>query len=253
MRISSGRLSKEESGKTGDGSEDGGAGKASSTGLSRGLLRRGRLGDGLVASRGRSDNGRADGLSHGRRAGDLDGLGLDGGDGGDVLLGDVSGGVAGALRLLRLLGSLRLLRGLGLLGGLRLLGSLGVLRLLGDGAVAVRRGSDGVLGGRTDGADGGRDGDGLSHDNGGVSRAVGDISTAVDDGVDLLLVDGGGGHGLLRGLRGGGLAGAVRDIRATVDDRVDGGGSDDLSDGGGLGVGHGRGGDDSSSSETHLD
>jgi hypothetical protein len=240
-------LSKDEGSETSDGSEDGRAGEASGTSLSRGSLSGGRLGDGVVAVRGRSDGRGVDGSSLLRRAGNLNGLGLDGGDGGDVLLGDVSGGVAGALRLLRLLGLL------GGLGSLRLLGLLrlaGVLRLLGNGAVSVsRRGRVRVVS-RTDGAHGGGDRDGLSHDDGGVSRAVRDLLGAVDDGVDVGGVDGRGGQ---RDVLNRGTGRAVGDILGAVGDGADASRGDVLGLSRRLGVGHSGGGDDGDSRETHLD
>jgi hypothetical protein len=97
----------------------------------------------------------------------------------------------------------RLLRLSGLLGGLgllRLLGGSGSLRLA--GLLAATSGLDG--------ADGGRDGNGLSdNDRSSTSGgAVGDLGTARGDGLDVGRVDGRGGHrslgggGSLRGLSG---------------------------------------------------
>lgn len=258
----SAHLSKDEGSETGNSGEDGRAGEASGTSLSRGSLSRGRLGDGLVTVRRRGDDGRRDGLGL-LRARDLDGLGLDGGDGGDVLLGDVGGGVAGALGLSRLLGLLRVLGGLGLLRLLGLLGGLRLLRLarvlglagvLRGGTVATvgRAGRVRVLGGRTDRADGGRDGDGLGHDDGGVSRAVGDLRSAVNDGVDVGGVDGRGGQRLgLDGSLSGGRA--VRDIRGAAGDGADASRGDIVGLNRGLGVGHSGRGYDGDSRETHLD
>lgn len=242
---SSAHLSKDEGSETSDGSEDGRAGKASGASLSWGSGGRGRLGDGLVAAgRGRGDGGRRDGSSLLRRARNLNGLGLDGGDGGDVLLGDVSGGVAGALRL----GGL--LRRAGLLGLARLLGLAGLAGVPRGGTVAVSgRGRDRVLG-RSNGADGGRDGNGLSHDNGRVSRAVGHGRGTVDDGMDVGGVDSGGGHGdVLR--RGTGRA--VGDIRGAADDGADASRGDVVGLSRSLGVGHSGGSNDGDSRETHLD
>lgn len=242
---SSAHLSKDESSETSDGSEDGRAGEASGT-----SLRRGRLRDGSVALRGRSDDRGRDGRGLSRRAGNLNGLGLDGGDGGDVLLGDVSGGERGALRLLGLLGlrGLRRLRRLGRLARVRRLA-----RLDRDGAVSVRRrrGRDGGTG-RNNGADGGRDGDGLSDDNGGVSRAVGDGRGTRDDGVDVGGVDGRRGQRVLSG-RGLVTGRAVDNIRGAVEDGADVSSGDVLGLSGRLGIGHSGGSNDGSSSETHLD
>lgn len=251
---SSAHLSKDEGSEAGNSGEDGRAGEASGTSLSRGSLSWGRLGDGLVTVRGRGDDGRRDGLGL-LGARNLDGLGLNGGDGGDVLLGDVGSGVAGALRLsglLRLLRGLRLLRLLGVLRLLRLARVLGLAGVLRSGTVATvgRAGRVRVLSGRTDGADGGRDGDGLGDNNGGVGRAVGDVSLAVDDGVDVGRVDGRGGHGDGLNLSAGR---AVRDIRGTAGDGADAGRGDIVSLSRGLGVGHSGRGDDDGSSETHLD
>jgi len=250
---SSAHLSKDEGSETGNSGEDGRAGEASGTSLSGGSLS-GRLGNGLVtAVRGRGDDGRGDGLGL-LGARDLDGLGLDGGDGGDVLLGDVGGGVAGALGLLRLLRGLRLLR---LLGGLRLLRLAGVLGLAGvlrGGTVATvgRAGRVRVLGGRTDRADGGGDGDGLGHNDGRVSRAVGDVVSAVNDGVDMSSVDGRGGVRLgLNGSLSGGRA--VGDVRGAAGDGAHAGRGDIVGLSGGLGVGHSGRGDNGDSRETHLD
>lgn len=251
------RLSENESGDTGNGGEDGGANEGTSTGLLR--RRRGR--NGVVAT-GRGASGRVGrgsdlrrrnlatgGLLRLTRAGNLNGLGLDGGDGGDLLLGDVGGGVAGALRLL---GLLRLAGSLGLTGSLRLAGGTRVLRNLRDGAVATGRRVDSgrrrlrSASGRTNGADSGADGDGGGHNNGGVSRAVSDGLGAVGDGVGVLRVDGGGGHGL-RLL---GLAGAVLDIISARDDGRDVGLGGSLGDRG-LGVGDSAKGD-GSDGEKHL-
>lgn len=235
---SSAHLSEDEGGETGDGSEDGGASKASGTSLSRGRLR-----DGLVATSGRGDGGGLDRSSLDGRARNLNGLGLNSSDGGDVLLGDVGGGVAGALRLSRHGGNDGL-AGHGRNHGLRRLRRLaGVGR---DGAVASRgRGNDGG-----DRADGGRDGDGLGHNDGRVSRAVRLLRGAVDDGVDLGGIDGRGGHGDGLNVSPGR---AVDDIGSAGGDGRDLSRGDVVSGDGGLGVGHSRGGNDGDSRETHLD
>jgi hypothetical protein len=227
------RLSKDESGEASNGGEEGRAGEGSSAGGNNGLA--GVAGVRAVASR-RSDGRRRDRLGGVLRlagARDSHGLGLNSGDGGDVLLGDVGGGVAGALRLLRLAGVTRVL------------GLAGLAGVAGGGTVAsVGRAGRVRVGSLANGADGGRDGDGLGDHDGGVSRAVVDLRRAVNDGVHRGGVDGGGGHGLVTA----GLGGAVD---GSGGDNSSGGGA-----GGGLAVvggGDGREGDDGSRSGTHFD
>lgn len=140
--------------------------------------------------RGRSDGRGFDGSSFFRRVGNFNGFGFDGGDGGDVFFGDVSGGVVGVFRLFRLFG---FFGGFGSFGSFRLFRFVGVFRFFGNGVVFVsRRGRVRVVS-RIDGVYGGGDWDGFSYDDGGVSWVVRDFFGVVDDGVDVGGVDGRGG------------------------------------------------------------
>jgi hypothetical protein len=180
----------------------------------------GRVRDGAVTGLARllGSSRRLSGLGLGRRSGRLLRL-----SGSLRLLGSLGGlgllRLLGSLRLLRLTRSLGLLRLLGSLGLLRLTRSLGLLRGLRLLRLARSLGLAGLLAatGRLDGADGGRDGNGLGNNNGGATSggAVGDLGTARGDGLDVGRVDGRGGHGSLSGgrsLRSLGGSGDLRDL-----------------------------------------